>query len=142
MNIVVSLANAVGSTMRKEDIKDVHRALAKKDGKLNTPIIVETVSTVSRDNLLASCKNHNIKNRDTLKARHLGLTSSTSEPIYVCEQLTAKASRLLFLGRDAVKTTEGRCWSSYGRIYIKKDNSSTRVLLHSEAQIQDFINNQ
>lgn len=61
--------------------------------------IIETSSTFLCNNILKQCKFFNMNGSEKLSSKHLGLTSVVITPIYVSEQLTAKASRLCFLGR-------------------------------------------
>lgn len=102
--------------------------------------IIETSSTFLRNNILKQCKFFNMNGSEKLSSKHLGLTSVVITPIYVSAQLTAKASRLYFLGRcrDVVRSTSyEQCGSSYGKIFFMKD--SQKILLHSEAQIQQLL---
>lgn len=119
INMVVDLSSSVGSAIHKSDIRDVYRVRRKSGSTTNTPIIVDTNSTILKNDLLKSCKAFNIKQKAKLTAKHLGFRTSEDTPIFVNEQLTAKAARLHFLARDLVKSKAYKfCWTAYGKVYV------------------------
>ncbi|KAJ2941188.1 hypothetical protein O0L34_g3684 [Tuta absoluta] len=139
VKMVSELSTVIGCPIRNEDIKDIHRVREKKDSPRDMPIIVETNSTILRNNVLKACKSHNLKYSEKLRAKHLGLQTSRETPIYVSEHLTSKANRLFFLGRDLINSTSYTyCWSSYGKIYVRKNSQSQKILLHNESQIEQI----
>lgn len=141
MDLVVCLSKSITCDLKTTDIKDIYRIRGKRDGIVNTPIIVETYSTIIKNKIMKACKTFNIHQKTKLCAKHLGLRTSEDSPIFVTEQLTAKAARLHFLARDLVKTKKFKyCWTAYGRVYLRKDDDTRLILVHSEAQIQDLIN--
>ncbi|XP_045448266.1 uncharacterized protein LOC123656645 [Melitaea cinxia] len=116
MNIVMSLSKTVNLELCPRDIKDVFRLKAKKDSEKNPPIIVE------------------------LPTKHLGLTINEDTPVFVSEHLTAKGSRLHFLSRDLVKTKKFKyCWTLYGKVFVRKDDTSKIIHIQSEAQIHHLL---
>lgn len=141
VEMVLNLSKNIGSNVNKEDIKDIYRVRPKKDGSRNMPIIVETSSTILKTEVLKCSKAFNIKHKNKLCAKHLGLRISEDTPIFVTEQLTAKGSRLHFLARDLVKNkTYKFCWTSYGRVYVRKDENSPVITIKSEAQVHQLCN--
>lgn len=139
IDMVISLSNNVGCQMVKSDIKDIYRIRGKKDDFQNTPIIVETASTLLKTDVLKMCKAFNKKHKSKLCAKHLGIRLSEDTPIFVSEQLTAKASRLYFLARDLVKSQSYKfCWTAYGKVYLRKEENSRIILIKSESQIQQL----
>ncbi|XP_060806129.1 uncharacterized protein LOC132903002 [Amyelois transitella] len=75
--------------------------------------------------------------KNKLTAKHLGLHTKEDTPIFVTEHLTPKGSRLYFLARELVKSRRFKyCWTAYGKIYLRKDDTSPIILIKSEAQIQ------
>lgn len=142
INMVTSLSTSVGCPIDKTVIRDIYRVRAKKD-KNNTPIVVETNSTLTKNYILKSCKAFNQIQKAKLCAKHLDMRTNENTPIFVTEQLTAKAARLHFLARDLVKSkTYKYCWTAYGRVYLKREDDSPTILIKSEAQIQQLIINQ
>lgn len=137
INMVLCLSKEIDCKIDRSDIRDIYRIRNKRDDRLDMPIIIETSSNILKTDILKMCKAHNIKrNKDKLCAKHLGLTVNENSPIYVSEHLTAKAARLYFLARDLVKSKNFKfCWTSYGRVYIRKNEDSPVITITSETQI-------
>lgn len=143
VEMVLCLSKTVGSDLEKKDIKDVYRIRGKKDGNLNTPIIVETSSTIIKTDLLKLCKAFNIKHKSKLCAKHVGLRKNEDTPIFVSENLTHKGSRLHFLARDLVKSKKFKfCWTAYGKVYLRKEENSPVIIIKNEAQCQRLMNSE
>ncbi|XP_063837229.1 uncharacterized protein LOC135086436 [Ostrinia nubilalis] len=142
VDMVLHLSATVGADLNKSDIRDVYRVLGKKDQQQkNTPIVVETSSTLIKNNTLKLCKAFNVKTKSKLCAKHLGLRVSEDTPIFVSEQLTAKGSRLHFLARDLVKSKQYKyCWTAYGRVYVRESDNSKIINIKSEAQVHQLMN--
>lgn len=139
--MVTTLSNNIGCTLSRNDVKDIYRVRGKKEGMSNTPIIVETSSTLLKNDILTMSKTFNAKHKAKLCAKHLGLRTSEDTPIFITENLTAKSARLHFLGRDLVKSKLYKfCWTSYGKVYIRKDENSPVIMLQNEMQIQQLFN--
>lgn len=105
----------------------------------NNPIVVETKSTIIKTDLLHKCKLYNKLNKTKIRAKHLGFTTQEENPVFICEQLTPRASRLHFLARDLVKSTAFTfCWTAYGNVYVRKDENSQIISITNEAQIKQL----
>lgn len=142
VDMVLCLSQTIGAKVRKEDIRDIYRVRGKKEGTQNTPIIVETSSTMLKTEVLKLCKIYNIKQKTKLSAKHLGMKTQCDTPVFVSEQLTAKAARLYFLARDLVKDKSFKfCWTAYGKIYLRKTENSPIFQIKAEHQIQELRNN-
>lgn len=140
IDMVLDLSNSVGSSICRSDIRDIYRVRGKSSSIKNTPIVVETSSTLVKNDLLRSCKAFNMKHKAKLTAKHLGFRTSEDTPIFINEQLTAKAARLHFLARDLVKAKSYKfCWTAYGRVYVRKDENSPVISIKSEAQIHHLL---
>ncbi|XP_028178785.1 uncharacterized protein LOC114366201 [Ostrinia furnacalis] len=140
VQMALSLSSSIGGNLCKTDIKDIYRVHGKKDSQTSA-IIVETSSTLVKNDILRLCKAFNVKTKAKLCAKHLGLRSKEDTPIFVSEQLTAKGSRLHFLARDLAKSKQYKfCWTAYGKVYVRKADSSPIILIKSEAQIQQLMN--
>lgn len=138
--MILNLSRNVNCKIEKSDIKDIFRVQGRKEGKKDTPIIIEIGSTILRNDILRSCKIFNIKNKDKLRAIHLGFNKEENTPIFVAEQLTAKGARLFYLARDLSKSKNYKfCWTSFGKIYIRENESSPVILISNEAQIHHLI---
>lgn len=139
LNMALNLSKSIDCTITKSDITDIYRIQDKRKGKHNTPIIVETSSAILKNNVLKSCKSFNYKHKEKLCNKHLGSNKNGDTPIYVSEQLTAKGARLHFLARDLAKTKSYKyCWTSYGRVYIRKDDNSPIIIIKNEHQIHNL----
>ncbi|XP_060807426.1 uncharacterized protein LOC132903368 [Amyelois transitella] len=139
VDMVLNLSRTIGSQIKKEDIKDVFRVRVKKEGVKNPPIIVETSSTILKNDVLKLCKSFNVRQKTKLCAKHLGLKISEDTPVFVAEQLTAKAARLFFLARDFAKSNFFKfCWTAYGKVYIRKNENSPIIQIKSEINIQNL----
>lgn len=139
IEMIVSLSENVGSQLTKNDVKDIYRIRGKNDNIQNTPIVVETSSTFVKNDVLKMCKSFNLKHKEKLSGKLLGFRSEHTHniPIFVSEHLTAKASRLHFLARDLVKSKQYKfCWTAYGKVYVRKDETSAIIQIKNESQIQ------
>lgn len=139
IQMITHLSSTIGSQIKKENIKDIYRLRDKKGTNLNTPIIVETSSTLLKNEVLKLCKAFNIKQKPKLCAKHLGLRDHEYTPVFISEQLTARAARLYFLARDLTKAKLFKyCWTAYGRVYLRKDDDSPIIHVGSEVQLVDL----
>lgn len=119
-----------------QDIRNVYRWATKKEGR--PAIVVELNSTQAKLNLLKAAKFHN-KNNPTkrLSASHLGMQENSSSPVFFGEQLTNKSRRLFYLGRQLVKDGSFKfCWTSNGKVYLRKCDGGTLIPLKNEEQIE------
>lgn len=140
VNMVVNLGRTINCSVTKSDVTDIYRVRGKKEGQTNTPIVVELSSTILKTDVLKMSKAFNIKYKTKLRAKHLGLTKNEETPVYVAEQLTTKASRLFFLARDLSKSKGFKfCWTSYGRVYVRKTENSAIVTITNESQINSLM---
>lgn len=140
INMVLRLGKSIDCNINKSEIKDIYRVRGKKEGQINTPIIVEFSSTILKTDVLKMSKAHNIKHKGKLCAKHLGFTRNEDTPIFVSEQLTVKGSRLHYLARDLAKSKSYKfCWTSYGRVYVRKNENSPIITIYSENQVNNLI---
>lgn len=140
INMVERLGKSINCNINKSDVKDIYRVRGKKEGPTNTPIIVEFSSTILKANVLKMSKSYNIKNRGKLCAKHIGFTKNEDTPIFVSEQLTIKGSRLFYLARDLAKSKGYKfCWTSYGRVHVRRDENSPIITVHCEEQVNKLM---
>lgn len=139
VNMVLNLAKITECKFSVTDIKDIYRIKTKKDQSY-APIIVETVSTLKKNDLLQKCKLLNSKRKEKLCAKHLGITHKPDSPVYISEHLTPKGSRLFFLARDLAKSRGYKfCWTRYGLVYVRKDENSAIILIRNEGQVHTLL---
>lgn len=139
VNIVASLGSTIKLDLNTRDITDIFRLRSRRESEKSPPIVVELSSTLMRTNLLRKVKDFNIKNKCKLQTKHLGFTNNGDVPVFISEQLTAKGSRLFFLARDLVKSKKFKfCWTAFGKVFVRKDDSSQIILIQSESQIHQL----
>ncbi|KAJ0178431.1 hypothetical protein K1T71_006254 [Dendrolimus kikuchii] len=140
ISMTLSLAESIGCTFGKADIRDIYRIRPKKADAPNSPIVVESSSTLIKQDFLKLTKAFNVKHKNMLRAKHLGMRKSEDTPVFVADHLTAKGSRLYFLARDLIKSKTFKfCWTAYGKVYIRKDENARIILIKNEAQIQQLL---
>lgn len=133
LKYIIKLCENMKLELNPTDIKDIYRIPGKPEA--NKPIIV-SMSTVSiKQNVLKAAKTYNTRNRNNkLNAKDLGLQQTS--PIYLSEHLTAKGNRLYFLARDLAKNNNYKyCWSSGGKVFVRKNEGMPAILIKSEEQI-------
>lgn len=140
IDMVMCLASNLDCKINKYDVKDIYRVRGKNTEKQNTPIIVETSSTLLRTAIMKMGKAYNIKNQCKLCCKHLGFKIQEDTPIFLSEHLTPKGSRLHFLARDLTKSGAYKfCWTAYGKVYIKKHETSPTITIRSEQQVHQLL---
>jgi hypothetical protein len=99
-------------------------------------ILVKMSNPILKNKLLKAVKSYNVTNpNNKLSTAHIGI-DGISKPIYVSDYLTAKAKHLHYLARELVKAKEYKfCWTVNGKVFLRKDERSTAVLVTEEAQI-------
>lgn len=141
IDMVMSLTKTINLEIESRDIKDIFRQPGKKsEGPQNSPIIVDLGSSILRNELLTKVKHFNITNKQKLRAKHLGHKTNGEQPVFISEQLTQKNARLFFLARDLVKTRKYKyCWTSFGKVYLRQDDTSRIIQVINESQIHQLL---
>lgn len=141
LEIITHLAKNVGCSLNTADVSDIYRVRGKKVDAICTSIVVETTSTIKKVEMLKMTKQFNMKQKTKLSAKHLGFKTAEDTPIFISEHLTPRSSRLYFLARDLAKSKEYRfCWTAYGKIFVRKTESSQIISIINEVQIQQLMN--
>lgn len=140
IDMVLCLSQSIDCNIIKSDIRDIYRVRGKKSDQSNTPIIVETSSTLLKTTVLKMGKAFNIKHKAKLCAKHLGLKTQEDTPVFLSEHLTVKGSRLYFLARDLAKSKAYKfCWTAYGKVYVRKNENSPIISIKSEEQVHQLL---
>ncbi|KAJ8703936.1 hypothetical protein PYW07_013230 [Mythimna separata] len=140
LEMAMCLFQSIQCSIKKHDIKDIYRVRGKTTEKQNTPIVVETGSTILKTESLKMAKAFNIKHQHKLSCKHMGFKTQEDTPVFISEHLTAKGSRLHFLARDLIKSgTYKFCWTAYGKVYVRKDENSPTIILRSEEQVHKLV---
>lgn len=136
-NIIQKTAEALRVPLdSSSDIKDVYRINSKSEVK---PIIADFTTVFARDSFLTSYKNFNkVHSLEKLSTVTLCI-SGPSKPVYISENLTQKDRKLYFLAREFAKSYGyAFCWTSFGRIYLRKEEGSPQVRIFSEGDLDNL----
>lgn len=143
IEMVLNLSKTVDCNITKSDIKDIYRVRPKSADNKSPTIVVESNSTLLKNDLLRMAKSFNIKHKSKLCAKHLGFGTQEDTPVYLAEHLTPKAARLYFLARDLVKSKNFKfCWTAYGKIYVRENEHTPIISIRNESQIHQLLNGQ
>ncbi|KAJ8710517.1 hypothetical protein PYW08_009032 [Mythimna loreyi] len=130
------LSQVIGCNLNRYDIKDIYRVRGRNKEQQRSPIVVETGSTLLKAEIMKTAKTFKIKQKTQLCCKHLGFKTQEDDPIFLSEHLTTKGSRLHFLARDLVKSGSYKyCWTSYGNVYVKKEEQAPTIIIKSEEQV-------
>lgn len=140
IDMVVNLTKTIGLDFSPRDVTDIFRLKSRREVEKSPPIIVELSSTITRTDLLKKAKEFNHRNKIKLQAKHLGFSTHEDTPIFISEQLTAKAARLYFLSRELVKSQKYKyCWTAFGKVFVRKDDNAKIILIQNEAIIHRLL---
>ncbi|KAJ8707930.1 hypothetical protein PYW08_010296 [Mythimna loreyi] len=137
--MVQCLSKKLDTSSELTNIRDIIRQPSKKENKTSS-ITVEFSNTLNRSNFLTAVKEYNKKNSNNkISSTHLGITSTPQTPIYVAEQLTTLTKRLFYLARNYAKSNQySYCWTSNGRVLLKKDTDSQAIMVKNEQQLKQL----
>lgn len=131
-NIGVSLG--LEAPFLDTEFKDIFRSKSEA-------LVVEFTCTHRKESLLAEYRKFNKARRGNkeplLNTSLIQLpTKESPRPIYISEYLTAKARRVFYVARESVKNKKlAAAWTSYGKVYVKKDEDSLPVHVEDEEDI-------
>lgn len=141
-HLVMATATKLGMTLEERDIVSAVR-VGPKRGLINgqpkprpRPIVVRLTRRSLQEQLL---KNGRVRREAT--TAELGLHPHEPQRFYVNERLT-KVNRALFAkARDAGREARWRyiLWTRDGKVYARREQSSRRILLRTDADVKAFI---
>lgn len=119
------------------DIKDVYRISSKSELK---PIIADFTTVFTRDRFLTSFKKFNKEHlSEKLSTATLSI-GGPCKPVYISDNLTPKDRKLFFLAREFAKNSNySFCWTSFGRIYLRRAEGSPQVRITSENDLEKLM---
>ncbi|KAF9406251.1 hypothetical protein HW555_013310 [Spodoptera exigua] len=130
INTVLQLGKVIKCDIKDTDIQLTTR-IAKKDANNKRPksVLVKFTSPRVRDTFLAASLQFNKNNpKSKLNSSHLGIANDKPVPIYVVEHLSPENKALHAATRVRAKELGYRfVWVRNGRIFIKKDENSTKI---------------
>lgn len=135
-NTVKKIGTTLNLQLQTADIRDVYRPFAKPG--VIKPIVVEFTSVLTKESLISNLKKLTQQEKtDKLNSKLFGQENSESnKPIYISECLTPKGRRLFFLARDFASSNDYKyCWTSYGKIYLRKKEGMAHVRIEEEIDL-------
>ena len=126
------VASLAGVEITQEDISTSHRIKTKSgNSKFPPAIIAKFITRDARDDLYKArgrLRNHSTKD--------LNLGRASDNSIYISESLTETNKKLFKSALSCRKEFKYRfIWTSLGRIYLRKDDSSPALLIRDEGDI-------
>lgn len=140
-NLIEKLFKTVGQEDNYAKITDTYR-LPSKD-PLKKSIVVEMPNESSKLELLKAVKTYNENNKnEALSTRIFDKPEESIQAIYVSNYLTPLAAKLFYQGRELKRNYNYKfCWTKHGKVYVKKNETSTAILLKTEEQV-DLLKSQ
>lgn len=137
-NIIKDIGTVIGleTPINEMEIRNIYRS--KSDA-----IIADFTSATRKESMVFTAKKFNKAKRDAkepqLNTAHLKIMGP-AKPIYISESLTTQAQRLYYLTRGYVKNKKlAATWTSYGKIYVKKEEGQAPIRIKEEAEILRII---
>lgn len=136
-NLVQKIYKGVKLEQYYSTPKDVYRVKAKPG--TSRPIFVDLPTSLQKSKIINAVKQYNQTHQENkINTTMIGIDNKKS-PIYVSEYLTPKTKRLHFLARDVAKMCNYRyCWTTNGRVYLRKAEGAPHILIKNEAQIDNL----
>lgn len=138
--IMQSLGTTIGldTPLQSCDVKNIYRS------KSNS-IVAEFSATLRKEEIITKYRTYNKKQR--LEKKPLLNTSNISTldlgnplPIFISEFLTSKVRRIFYFAREQVKNkTLIAAWTSFGRVYVRKEDGSPSVRIEDESDLDKLI---
>lgn len=118
------------------DLRSAFRLPAKSNSP--RPIIIEYSSLQKKIELLQAYKKFKMANGGE---SHWTGVSGDKRSIFINELLTKKGKHLHYLARSLIKNSEWKfCWTSRGKIFIRKEEGLPAVEVRSDEQIASLYN--
>ncbi|KOB73180.1 Zinc finger DNA binding protein [Operophtera brumata] len=137
LSIVDNLHNKIKVQVERGFIRNIYRTKEKPNGE--RPIVMDVTTPIKKYNILKAVKEYNYHHiGDKLNTMAIGLEGKKA-PIYLSDFLTLKAKRIYFLAREVAKSNGYRyCWSTNGKIFLRKAKGSPLISITSEVQLEDL----
>lgn len=142
VNTVLQLGKIIKCEVKDTDIQLCTRT-AKRDTQNVRPrsILVKFNNPRLRDSFLAASIEFNKNNsKAKLNTSHLGIAVDKPEPIYVVEHLSPENKALHAATRIRAKELCYKfVWVRYGKVFIKKDETSETVLISGTDKLRSLV---
>lgn len=129
-DIIKKIGASLNINIQDPDIKDIYRT-PNKNGT-NQPLLVEFVSAISKEKIVAGAKTYSKQNGSKLTTSQVKIEGPAT-PIYISEALTYKGKKIHFLARDFARNNNYKfCWTSHGNIFLRMKEGSPQIRIDSE----------
>lgn len=131
--IVQNVGKAIDVNVETNTIKDVYRLNGKTT---KGTVIAEFTTVLIKSEIIKATKTYNKKNPEQmLNSANLGFKDPVV-PIFVSDPLTAKGRKLHYLARVFAKKHQYKfCWTSNGRVFLRKTADAPHIEVKSESQL-------
>lgn len=138
-DMILHLSHHLGTATEPITIRDVIRQPSKKENTTSS-VTVEFSNTLMKTKFLTAVKEFNKQNpKDKVNSTHLNIATAQVTPIYITEQLTSNTKRLFYLTRNYAKSHGYTyCWTSNGRVLLKKNSESHSIVIKNEQYLQQL----
>ncbi|KAI5633013.1 hypothetical protein NE865_14277 [Phthorimaea operculella] len=134
--LMLELSNTVGAELQHGEIKDIFTV---STGNSSKTIITELTTVPAKEKIINAYKTYNKNQQKKLNTSALNISGPTV-PIYISECLTSKAKRLFYLARNFKDQYNYKyCWTSYGRIFLRKNDGSPKIRITEERDLVDLV---
>lgn len=134
---VSKLTNFLQLDIRMADLRDVYRLPSRQNSK-NSTIVAELSNTLQRNQILDAVRAYNKTNHEQINTNHLGMKCESTQ-VYISEHLTWKMKKLHYLAREFAKSEKfAYCWTTNGRIYLRKKSGEDPILVKTEEQLNNL----
>lgn len=138
-SIVVNTGKVLKLEIEPAEIRDVLR-LPGKPGSTRT-ILAEFTTVSTKHKYLQAARSFNLKRsiEEKLNTGHLGIAGNRT-PVFISEHLTSNNRKLFHQARDFAKLHSFKfCWTSNGRIFLRKDETANQKMIKSEKCLTDLM---
>ncbi|CAH0401481.1 unnamed protein product [Chilo suppressalis] len=136
--MVVETGKVIQVPIQTSDIRDAYRTYTKS---YQGPIVIDFVNVILKEKFLSSVKKYNTENKSRLNTTVLQF-DGPSKPIFISESLSLKFKKIFYMARDFAKAHDYRyCWSSHGKVYLRKKEGSPLHRIDCEAHLSQLIEN-
>ncbi|KAJ0175880.1 hypothetical protein K1T71_009039 [Dendrolimus kikuchii] len=138
-DMILNLSKQLAMNISEFNIREVVRHPSRKE-KQTSNITVEFTNTLIKSHFLVAVKQYNqLHPKEKLNSTLLGFETTPKVPIYIAEQLTSHTKRLFYLARNFAKLHNYKfCWTSNGRVLLKKEPGEQYIVIKNEGQLQQL----
>ncbi|XP_060810837.1 uncharacterized protein LOC106141991 [Amyelois transitella] len=131
LTAVTCIFKAISVDVNKSDIYDIYKLPSRSDG---VTIVCRLNSVLLKVKILQAFKDYNRRNINN--KLYSTIVGGSQHPVYIGEHLTPQSRRLFYLAREYAKAENYKyCWTSGGRVMLRKADNTKLVMVTSEGQL-------